>query len=362
MWTVSAENSLSFEPVLHDLLAISPERTKQQQLVNAGLTAMLRATGSKVAEVLSVSEAESMTNLMDARQSPSNGRGSLGVDVSSWPTIKVVPDMPAAKAGLRDGDVVSQVNSKDVAKTETASGGLKTLRAADHATVNLTVQRGSETLKFEVSPAFSADRVKASVVAPGVVDIQIPMFEGSSVADRVNELIHKHLADARSGFILDLRDNPGGRAEEANAVADIFLDGKLLQIFQFASGKQIAFKSKPGALTVRLVVLTNRNTASAAEMLAMAVRDNHRATVIGEPTAGALFGKDGEKLSDGRMVIFRAEPTILSPTGKDYSETGLPPDIAVADSKGTGEDMILSRAIQFIGSQPEPDSLQKPIP
>ena len=123
------------------------------------------------------------------------------------------------------------------------------------------------------------------MVAPGVVDIQIPMFEGSSIADRVNELVHKHLADARSGFILDLRDNPGGRAEEANAVADIFLDGKLLQIFQFASGKQIAFKSKPGALNVRLVVLTNRNTASAAEMLAMALHDNHRATVIGEPTA-----------------------------------------------------------------------------
>ena len=151
--------------MLHDLHAISPERT-QQQLVNAGLTAMLSATGSKVADVLSVSQAESMTNLMDARQSPSKERGSLGVDVSNWPMIKIVPGMPAAKAGLRDGDVVSQVNSKDVAKTETASDGLKTLRAADDAAVNLTVQRGSETLKFEVRPAFAADRIQASVVAP----------------------------------------------------------------------------------------------------------------------------------------------------------------------------------------------------
>jgi C-terminal peptidase prc len=361
-WTASTENSLSFEPVLHDLLAISTERTKQAQMVNAGLKAMLSTTGSKVADVLSVSQAEWITNLMDARQSPSSERGTLGVDVSNWPTVKVVPGMPAAKAGLCDGDVVSQVNSEDVAKTETASDGLKTLRAVDHAAVNLTVQRGNETLEFEVRPAFSADRIQATVVAPGVVDIQIPLFEGSGIADRVRALVHRHLADATSGFILDLRDNSGGRAEEADAVANIFLDGKFLQIFQFASGKQIAFKSKPGAVTVRLGVLTNRNTASAAEMLAMALHDNHRATVIGEPTAGALFGKDGEKLSDGRMIIFRSEPTILSPTGKDYSETGLPPDIVVAESKGTTGDKILSRAIQFIGSQPESDSSRKPIP
>ena len=78
-------------------------------------------------------------------------------------------------------------------------------------------------------------------------------------------------------------------------------------------------------------------------MMAMALHDNHRATAIGESTAGALFGKDGEKLSDGRMFFFRSEPTVLSPTGKDYSETGLPPDIAVVESKGTGEDKIFSR-------------------
>jgi hypothetical protein len=62
------------------------------------------------------------------------------------------------------------------------------------------------------------------------------------------------------------------------------------------------------------------------------------------------------------MIFFRSEPTVLSPTGKDYSETGLPPDIVVAESKGTGDDKILSRAIQFIGCQREQDSSQKPIP
>ncbi|OHB79605.1 MAG: hypothetical protein A2W31_12980 [Planctomycetes bacterium RBG_16_64_10] len=197
---------------------------------------------------------------------------------------------------------------------------------------------------------------------PGVVYLRIPLFEGSGIADRVNELICKHVTDATSDIILDLRDNPGGRAEEANAVADIFLDEKYLQIFEFRNGRCIAFKSKPGALDIWVIVLTNRNTASGAEMLAIALRDNHRATVIGQPTAGYLFGKDFAKLSDGRMIVFRSEPTILSPTGKDYSATGLSPDILVDESKCSGEDKILGRAIQLVRTRPRKDSSQKPVP
>jgi carboxyl-terminal processing protease len=108
----------------------------------------------------------------------------------------------------------------------------------------------------------------------------------------VKALIRHHVTDATSHVILDVRNNPGGRPAEANAVADIFLDDKCLEIFQFRNGKRIAFKSKPGAQDVPVIVLTNHSTGSAAEMLAMALRDNQRATVIGQPTAGALVGKD----------------------------------------------------------------------
>jgi carboxyl-terminal processing protease len=188
------------------------------------------------------------------------------------------------------------------------------------------------------------------VVGSGVVSIRIPSFEGSGIADRVKNLIGKATSTATSSVILDLRNNPGGRAEEANAVADIFLDEKILQIFEFRNGRRIGFKTKPGAIGVRVLVLTNHDTASAAEMLAIALHDNQRATVIGQPTAGYLFGKDFEKLNDGRMIVFRSEPTVLSPTGKDYSETGLAPDVLVEESKGGDDDRTLSRAIQVAHS------------
>jgi C-terminal processing protease CtpA/Prc len=80
-------------------------------------------------------------------------------------------------------------------------------------------------------------------------------------------------------------------------------------------------------------------------MLAMALRDNDRGVIVGEATAGALFGKEIIKLKGGETILFRTEPTVLSPSGRDYSTGGIPPDVQVADRRGSGTDEILVRAI-----------------
>jgi C-terminal peptidase prc len=347
-WVMSAARTGSFQTILDDIETAG--HVKRGQLVNSGLVAMLRATDCGYAGVLSRAETDRIMNMFEARSTPSKERGSLGVDVSQWPTIKVVPHTPAAKVGLRDGDVVLRVNSRAVGKTEPPADALKILHGAPDTTISLTVRRGDKTLSFEVCRALAAERIDAQVIEPGVIHIRIPQFEGSGIARRVKELVDKHVTGATSCVILDLRDNPGGRAEEANGVADIFLDNKTLQIYQFADGRRMVFRSKLGALDVPVIVLTNHNTGCSAETLAIALHDNHRAMVIGQRTAGVLSGHDFEKLKDGRMIVFRSEPTVLSPTGKDYSETGLPPDIVVNDSNGPGGDKILERAIQLARS------------
>jgi len=349
-WITTAAGANGFDPVLHEIEMFADRQVKQERLVSAGLTGMLSATGSKCATILDAREAGRLTKMLEARGSGGEEPG-IGVDVSNWPAIGVVSGTPAAEAGLQNGDIVLRINGRDIAKTERADEGLKALAGPAGGTISLTIKRGDKTLAIEVHRASTATRVKARVVAPGVVCVQIPQFEGSGIADKVKELIRQHAADATSGVILDLRGNPGGRAEEANAVADTFLANKCLEIFRFRSGRQIAFKSKPGAMDIRLAVLTDGETASAAEMLAMALHDNQRATVLGQPTAGLLYGKDGEALDDGRMIIFRSEPTVLSPTGNDYSETGFPPDIVVDESKTPGKDKTLERAIQLLNDR-----------
>ena len=361
-WVTTATRTQSFESVLKEMEAIVAGGVKREPLVSTGLAAMLGATGSKSAGVLNAPEAERITNMLEARAEPGKEHGTLGLDVSGWPRIRVVPLMPAARAGLRDGDIVLRVGARDVARTESAADGLKALGGIAGTVVSLTVKRGSETLTVEVHRASPAEKVTASVIAPGIVYVRIPTFEGSGIAQRVRELIHKNLAGASSAVILDLRDNTGGRPEEANGVADLFLDEKCLQIYEFSDGRRVAFKSKPGALDVPVILLTNRDTACAAETVVMALHDNRRATVIGQRTAGVLAGHDGEKLRDGRIVFFRSEPTILSPTGNDYAETGLSPDILVNGSKGSGEDRIIELALQLVRTRTGKGTSQKPMP
>src|SRR3990172_11055439 len=101
-WEDTASQTKSFEAVLKDMEEIAAGQMTREQVVDAGLTAMLSATGSITAGVLSVPEAESLTNLVDARDTPSKERGMLGVDVSRWPTVQVLPGT-AAEAGLRGG-------------------------------------------------------------------------------------------------------------------------------------------------------------------------------------------------------------------------------------------------------------------
>ena len=356
-WETTVAKTKSFESVLGDMETMVAKKATRKDLVDTGLVAMLQATGCRHANVFSGAEAEWIMKLFEANTKPSKEFGLLGVGVSRWPAIQVLPNTSAAKAGMQNGDVMLRIDSQEAKTMKTGADALKILRGPANTTIDLTVKRGDKTLTFKVRRAPMAERIDALAIQPDVIFILIPTFEGSGIAKRVKELVNKHVTDATSCVILDLRNNMGGRVEEVNGVADIFLDDKNLKIYQFANGRQIAFRSKPGASKVPILVLTNRHTGCGAEMLAMALRDNRRATILGERTAGLLSGYDFEKLKDGRMVVFRSEPTVLSPTGKDYSETGISPDIEVKDdSLAIGSHEVIARALQLVRTLKKKDA------
>ena len=195
--------------------------------------------------------------------------------------------------------------------------------------------------------SFAAKRLR-----PNSLYVHIPTFEDKDIGQRVAKELRKELTAGLDAVLIDLRNNPGGRPEQANAVADVFLDGQPLQIMRFADGRLVEIVSHAGASKVAVAVLVNRHTASAAEMLAMALRDNDRATLVGERTAGFLFGKEGVDLADGRMVFFRCEPTVLSPTRADYAVCGIPPDKMVA-AKQSREDAVVQEALETVLSHQE---------
>jgi C-terminal peptidase prc len=348
-WVSTISRSKRFDSILKELVALDPHDANQNRLLEAGLNGMCATMGSGAACVLSKDQAEEFKKLVNARKTATEEPGLVGLRLHRWPVVDVMPGGPAAEAGLRNGDVVVAVNGNEAAHARTAQDASKILQGPPGSVVKLVVKRDSTTLTFGLTRAFAAAaRVEARQVEPHVLLLTIPTFEGSGIADRVKRLVRARATDQTTAIILDLRDNLGGRAEQANAVADVFLDGRLLQICAFRNGRRIAFRSNPGVLsTARVILLTNNNTASAAEMLAMALRDNSRAAVVGEQTAGALFGKDLVELAGGKAIFFRTEPTVLSPTGNDHSRSGIPPDLRVRDLRSKEKDDILLQALEL---------------
>ena len=344
-WVADSTRTGSFDSVLKSLTAPA---LKQDELIKAGLNGMLKASGWDSAGVLPPAYADELKKMMKARGALQQEPGMLGVKLDRWPAVDVVPGSPAAGAGLQNGDVLVAVNGEDVTGVKTVADALKLLQGPAGGAVKLSVKRDGRTLNFEVTRApAAAAMVEASEPEANILLIKIPTFEGSGIADAVKRLIHTRAANRQSAVILDLRDNPGGRGEEADGVAGIFLDNQQLMICKFRDGKRIAFKSNAGAVAVPLFLLTNAATGSAAEMLAMALQDHSRAVIVGENTAGALFGKDGAELAGGETIIFRTDPTLLSPSGHDYSLTGVPPDVSVRDSRSEGGDDVLARALEL---------------
>jgi carboxyl-terminal processing protease len=351
-WTSTALRTGSFAKAIRRAQALAAGKADQAQLEEAGLKGMLAATGWSSTCVLTEAQAAWVKQIAAARERPTEERGVLGLKLDRWPAVEVIPGMPAAEAGMKTGDVIFKVDGRPAEAARTLGDAAKLLAGPAGRKSRLTVKRGKETLTFEVQrQSLAASQIAARLVDPAVLYVRIPTFEGSGIAAKVEPIVRKHVAGGVRWVLLDLRDNPGGRPEEANGVADVFLDSKLLQIYQFRSGKRIGVKSRPGALAVGVIILINRNTGSGAEMLAIALQDNGRATLIGEPTAGAVFGKDIEELKNGRVIVFRCEPTVLSPKGTDYSYKGGQPDIGVVDKRVDGADDILDRAVKFARGQ-----------
>ncbi|MCL5282236.1 MAG: S41 family peptidase [Planctomycetes bacterium] len=343
--SAAAARAGGFENVLRELQTESPQELDRDRLIEAGLVGMLSGP-QPPAWLVTKDFAAQFKEMILARKEAKLEQGFVGLNLANWPTANVSPGGPAQEAGLQNGDVIVRIDSVDANSLRSGVEAKNVLAGPAGGTVTLTIRRGNQKMEFRLRRAsLGATQVRAERLKPGILRISVPMLEGSGIAARVERLLADSEESNRT-LLLDLRDNPGGRLEEANAIANLFLDGKLLEILELREGRRIAFRAAAGRLALRVVVLVNRQTGSSAEILAMALRDNAATVIVGEPTAGFLYGKEFEPLKDGRALWIRIAPLILSPSGKDYVPGGVAPDIPVPDDKRNGHDNILDQALR----------------
>jgi carboxyl-terminal processing protease len=261
--------------------------------------------------------------------------------------ISPIDDTPAAKAGIKAGDYILQIDNKFV-RNMTLKDAVKQMRGTSGSKVTLTILRKDATkplnivLKREV---IKVQSVKSKLLDSNYGYVRIAFFQDATDTDVLNAINKlKHDAGGNlKGLILDLRNNPGGLLDASVKVAGDFLDSHKLgknNLIVYTNGhskdngSQITAKATPGELlpNVPIVVLINEGSASASEVVAGALQDHKRAILVGNKT----FGKGSVQTLlpvDNENAVKITTALYYTPNGRSIQAKGIEPDIYVANVK-----------------------------
>jgi len=273
------------------------------------------------------------------QQQLSGGFVGIGVYVQQDPKTKTVTisstisGSPAQKAGLKHGDILIEVDGKNIVGQDFSK--IQPLIEGKAGTqVSITVRRPStnQVLTFKIT--------REQITVPGVTmhyipedhiaDIQIVSFS-SGVSDQLKSAILQAKKDGATKIILDLRNNPGGYLQEAINTASEFMANGTVLIEQDRSGQQTKMQVTGQTVDtgIPMVVLVNSDTASAAEIVSGALKDNHRAVIMGTKTFGTGTVLQEFPLSDGSAILLGIQEW-LTPDGQFIRNQGITPNITVS--------------------------------
>jgi carboxyl-terminal processing protease len=271
----------------------------------------------------------------------------------AWIFIEdVFPGSPAEGAGLKRFDRIIEVDHTSLKNVDSQEAS-QHIRGPAGSTASLTIQRGGQTLSVSVVRASIREHsVEARFIQPGVAYVKLfgfPREAGSQVKSALQGLAAQ--APIRS-ILLDLRGNPGGLIHEAVAVGSLFLPPQtvLSRITERGQAPSVLRTTgTPLFPNTPLVVLIDGGSASASEIVTAALKDHHRATIVGEKTAGALGGSVTVPLPERSGMSVTVE-RITTPSGAMVEGVGISPDVpvvlTVADME-RGEDPQLQAALRL---------------
>ena len=284
-------------------------------------------------------------------QETASSYSGVGVGMLPSPRGLVVasihPGGPASKAGVRVGDTILAVDGHPVAHLGIAQVIARFTGPAG-SFVRLDVVRGGESMAFTLQRAVvTAPTVHARLVSFagrkwGVVHLTTFNFGATPVLAR--EVRRLQRAGAH-GFVLDLRENPGGLFTQAVSVSSLFLNHGVIVSVLGAHHPLHVYRARKGGITqLPVVVLVDRYTASSAEIVAAALRDNHRATLVGQRTYGKALVQAVDPLANGDALELTVAQ-YYTPTGADISNGGLIPQVHAVDNPSTPTDEALAAAL-----------------
>jgi len=279
----------------------------------------------------------------------------IGVREDKLVVIAPIDDTPADKAGLKANDEIMEIDGKNT-KGMSVKEAADLIRGEKGTKVHLIIKRDTKPAKdFFIM----RDEIKLkSVSLDNPFDIPVPSsigyiklstFLSSNAAQEVQNALKT--MEGKSGYILDLRSNPGGLLSNAIRIADMFLDeGSIVSTVDRDGYKEVRYSNSSVLTDKPLVLLINGGSASASEILSGALKDNKRAVLIGERSFGKGLVQEINQLPGGAGVNITTQ-RYLTPHDTDINKKGIEPDIPVElteDDAKAKKDPQLTKAINVI--------------
>ncbi|MCF6263548.1 MAG: S41 family peptidase [Xanthomonadales bacterium] len=285
----------------------------------------------------------------------------IGVEISSadfrLKITGVIADSPAEEAGIKAGDIITAVNNQAV-KGRLINASLEDLRGESDSRVSIETLRQASASDKALSQRYELVRrvvhyneISSRRLVEDFLYLQIKSFQHNTARELQTEISAQLKRSAIPGLILDLRDNPGGVLNSGVAVADHFMQkGLIVTTKTRGETEDLRFSANREQLLtgIPIVVLVNSSTASAAEILAGALKDNHRATIVGEKTFGKGSVQTIFPLANGAALKLTTAH-YYTPSGQVIHKHGIEPDVVVADEfEGADNDPVLAAGVEVL--------------
>jgi carboxyl-terminal processing protease len=297
---------------------------------------------------------KSYAEMRSAMQGKFVGIGiEVGMEDGYLKVVAPIEDSPAARAGIRAGDLITRLDSLPM-RGLSLDDAIKKMRGEPKTSIILTISRKGEDqpLLFPiVREEIRLQSVKAKMIAPGYAWLRISQFQDPTLADMVGKINALYAEDPQlKGLVLDLRNDPGGVVQGAIGVSAAFLPqdavivstkGQLPSSQQIFYGRREFYEGRTpgdalanlpdGLKTVPLVVLVNAGSASASEIVAGALQDYQRATIIGTQTFGKGSVQTLRQLSPDTAIKLTTA-RYYTPHGRSIQARGIVPDLMVDET------------------------------
>ena len=360
---VSSKNNL-YQKI--DLFGEVLENIKKDYVDEVDQAEMMDSAINGVLQSLDPYSAYMSPDLFKEMQTDTRGEfGGLGIEIGMEAgvvkVISPIDDTPAAKAGIKAGDYIVKIGKEQV-QGKSLMEAVKLMRGPVGTSIDLTVRRKNvkKPLEFKITrKIIEVQSVSSSVISKdkNLGYIRLKSFNENS-DEQFLKLIKKFEKNSKiKGYVLDLRNNPGGLLTQAINITDFFLDDgeivstkgrKVSETRKFFARKGDVIKGKP------IIVLINNGSASASEIFAGALKDHKRAIILGENSYGKGSVQSIIPLRNGGGIRLTISKYYL-PSGKSISEVGVTPDILVEETEkdfktNSDKDNQLNYAIKLFNS------------